>query len=145
MAHDQPAHNGDAERPLQFRSRAGSQRQRQPSQQRRHGRHHDGTEAQNAGFINRLYRFLALIPFHVERDVDHHDGVLLHESDEQNDPDGTDHVQFVVRQQQRQQRPHARRGQSRQNGDGMDKALVQHSEHDINRDQGRKDQDRFAG
>ena len=59
---------------------------------------------------------------------------FLDQTNQQNDADRSNHVQFVVRQQQRQKRSHARRRQSRQNRDGMNVAFVEHAEHDVNRD-----------
>ena len=60
-------------------------------------------------------------------------------------PISADHVEFVVRQQQRQQGAHARGRQRRKNRDGMDVAFVEHAQHDVHRDQRRQNQDRLAG
>ena len=57
------------------------------AEQRRHGRHDDGPEAQQAGLEDRLFRGLAFFPLRLQRKVDHHDGVLLHDADEQDDAD----------------------------------------------------------
>ena len=48
-----------------------------------------------------------------------------------------------VEEQQGQQRAGACRGQRRQNGDGMNVALVQHAQHDVDGHQGGEDQDRL--
>ena len=61
--------------------------QRQRAEHRGHGRHHDRPEAQQAGLIDRLARRLALVALGLEREVDHHDGVLLDDADQQNDAD----------------------------------------------------------
>jgi hypothetical protein len=54
LAEHRPAHNGDAQRPPQLRSGAQAERQREVAEQSRHGGHHDGAEAQQTGFENRL-------------------------------------------------------------------------------------------
>src|SRR6202021_893372 len=64
----------------------------------------------------------------------------LHNANEKkNCNDGND-VEFAVEHQQRKNRPHARGGQRSQNSDGMDKALVQDSQNDVNRKQRGEDQ-----
>ena len=72
-------------------------------------------------------------------EVDHHDGVLLDDADQQHDPDQSMTLSSLWKQQ-RQQRAHACRGQRRKNRDGMDVALVQHPENDVDGDQCREDQ-----
>ncbi len=90
LTHHQAAYDADPERTPQFRTGAGRQRQRQSSKKRRHCRHHDRTESQQAGLIN---RFLGRLPCSLgfDREIDHHDGVLFHDADQQNDSDQRDH------------------------------------------------------
>ena len=40
-----------------------------------------------------------------QREVDHHDRVLLHNADEQNDSDQRDHAELAAADQQRENRP----------------------------------------
>ena len=54
-----------------------------------------------------------------------------------------DDVELHVEEQQRQEGARARRGQSRENRDGMNVALIQHPQHDVDRQQRRQDQDRL--
>ncbi len=117
--------------------------QRNAAEQRRHGGHHDGTEAQQAGFVDGVGGVLAVLALGLQREVHHHDAVLLHDADEQDDADDGDDAQILTEQHQRQQRAHAGRGQRGKNGDGMDKAFVEHAEHDVDRDQRGEDQQRF--
>src|SRR6267143_4040959 len=49
---EQPAHDGDAERPPQLATHAVPERERQPSQHRRQGGHEDGAEAQEARLVD---------------------------------------------------------------------------------------------
>ncbi len=119
--------------------------ERHRAQQRRHGRHHDGTEAQQAGLIDRLLRRLSLIALGFEREIDHHDGVLLHDADQQNDSDKRDNVKILMEDDQRQNRAHARRGQRGKNGDGVNEAFVQDAQHQIYGDDRGQNQQRFIG
>ena len=95
LAQDQSAYNGDAQRPAQFRSHAGAKSQRQAAQQRCHGGHHDGAEAQQAGLIDGVDRRHMLHAFGFKREIDHHDGVLLHDADQQHDADQRNDAEVV--------------------------------------------------
>jgi hypothetical protein len=64
------------------------------AEQRRHGRHHDRPEAQQAGLVDRVDGRLALLALRLEREVDHHDRVLLHDADEQDDADERDDAEL---------------------------------------------------
>jgi len=59
-----------------FRTDAGAESERKSSEERGHGGHHDGAEAEQAGFVNGIERRLAFVALGVEREVDHHDGVF---------------------------------------------------------------------
>ena len=83
---------------------------------------------------------LPFVALGLQREVDHHDGVLLHDPDQQDDADQRDHAQLRAEQQQRQQRAHSGRRQRRKNRDRMDVALVQNAEHDIDGHQRRQNQ-----
>ena len=82
--------------------------------------------------------------FRIEREVDHHDGVLLDDADQQNHPDQGDDAEFGVEHEQSQHRANSRRGQGGQNGDRVNVAFVQNAQHDIHGDQGGGDQQRLA-
>ncbi len=129
----------------QFRADARAEGQRNAAEQRRHGRHHDRPEAQQRRLVDRVGGVLALFALGFQREVDHHDAVLLHDADQQNDADDGDDIQVQMKQLKRQQRSHARRRQRRKNGDGMDEALVQHAENDVDRHQSRQNQQPFVG
>ena len=73
------------------------ERQRHAAQQRRHRSHHDRPEAQQACLINRVVRILALFALGFEREIDHHDGVLLHDADQQHDADNRHHASIPMR------------------------------------------------
>ena len=102
-----------------------------------------GPEAQQAGLVDGFARRLALLALGFQREVDHHDGVLLHDADEQDDADQGDDAEIGAAEQQRQQRADAGRRQRRENRDRVDVAFVQHAQHDVDRDQRGQDQQRL--
>ena len=53
----------------------------------------------------------SLVALGLQSKVDHHDGVLLHDSDEQDNADQRNHTEFRARKDQGKQSAHARRGQ----------------------------------
>ncbi len=90
--------------------------------------------------MNRVACAELLMVFRLQREVDHHDGVLFHDADQQDHPNQRNQAEFGARQQQRQQRAHRRRRQRREDGHRMDKALVEDTEHHIHGDQRRQNQ-----
>src|SRR5580704_10395608 len=144
LAQRQSADHGVAERVTQFRSRSGAEHQRQAAQQRRHGRHGDRTETQQARLPYRLARRQAGA-FAADGEVDQDDAVFLDDADQQNDADDADHRQIEAAEPQRQQRADARRGQRGEDRQRMDVALVKHAENDIDDHQRGRDQHRLVG
>ena len=71
-------------------------RQGKAAQKGCHGGHHDGTEAQQASLEDRFFRRLVLDTFGLEREVDHHNRVLLHDSDQKNDADQRHHAKIIA-------------------------------------------------
>src|SRR2546429_684662 len=122
---------------------AGGQRER--AEQRGRRRQHDRTEAEQAGLVNGGGRRLALAPLHVQRDVGHHDRVLLDDPDEENDPDERDDVEIHPAEHQGDDGAHARRGQRREDRDRVDVALVEDAEHDVDGDERGQGEDGLIG
>ena len=89
-------------------------------------------------------RALALVALRLEREVDHHDGVLFHDADQHDDSHERVKVQFLVKEQQRQQRADAGGGQAGKNRDGMNEAFVQNSQNDVDHQNGRHQQQPHA-
>jgi hypothetical protein len=90
------------------------------------------------------FRRHALVALRVQREVDHHDGVLLDDTDQHQDADDGDHGQVHVEQAQRHQRAHRRRRQAGQDGQRVDVALVQHAQQHVDHAQRGDDQDQLA-
>ncbi len=99
--------------------------ERYSAQQRGHGGHHDGAEAQETGLINGIVGSFSLFALGFQRKVNHHDGVLLHDADEQDDADDGHDGQFLFANHQRQQSAHAGRWQGGKDGNGVNITFVE--------------------
>ena len=75
-----------------------------------------------------------LVALGVEREVDHHDCVLFHDANQQDDSDQRDHSELTPTEQQRENRTDASGRQRRENRDRMNVALVEDAQHDVNSD-----------
>ena len=73
-------------------------------------------------------------------EVNHHDGVFLHDAHEHDEADKPVDVQVNVKQHQREQRAKARRRQAGQNRQRMDEAFVENSQDDVNHQNGHDQQ-----
>jgi hypothetical protein len=104
MRHQQASDDGQAKRPARLGARAPSEGDRQRPHQRGERRHRDRPEAHHTRFMNGLERLLAMLPLCHYSEVDHHDAVLLHESDEHDDADKRIKAQLGPENQQRQER-----------------------------------------
>src|SRR5271157_2679293 len=140
LAQEQAANHGDAQRATQLRTYSGAEGERQTGQQRSHGGHHDGTESQEAGFINGVFRLLAFFALRLQSEVNHHNSVFLDDTDQQDDTDESDDGEFLVEKQQGQNGAHPGRGQRGQNCEGVNVTFVENAKDDINRDERRENQ-----
>ena len=145
LTEQQPADHGDAERPAQFRTETGTQRQWQAGEQSGHSGHHNGAEAQQAGFVDCVGGIFSVLAFGFQREVHHHDAVLFHDADEQDDADDRDDAKILMKNNQGEECADAGGGQSGKNGDGVHEAFVKHAEHDVHRHERGKNQQRLVG
>src|SRR6266705_122551 len=145
LGEDEAAHHGDAERVAQLRAHARAEREGQRAEQRRQRRHQDRAEPQEAGVIDRLARAHAVLPLGIEREVDHHDGVLLDDADQEDDADHRDDAEVALREHKRKQGPHARGGQRGEDRERVDVALVEHSQHDVHGHDRGEDEQQLVG
>lgn len=88
---------------------------------------------------------MAFQTFGFEREVDHHDGVLLHDADQQHDADDAHDVEIHPEQIEPDQCTDGGRRQGGEDRDRVDIALIENAQHDIDRDHGRHDQPDFVG
>ena len=125
---------------------AGAERHgdRQAAHQRRHGGHHDRPEAHQASFVNRFGGVLALLALRLDREVYHHDRVLLDDADQHDHADEGVHVELDAEGEQGQQRAECRRRQTRQYRQRVDEAFVEYAEHEVNHDHGQHQEQAHA-
>ncbi len=140
LGHQQPAHHRDAEGLAQFGTGAVADGDRQRAHHGRRRRHHDRAEAQAAGLADRRRRAPALLALEHQGDVDHHDGVLLHDADQHQHADDRDHREVHPEELQCPERPDRRRRQAGEDGERVDEALVEDAEHEVDGDDGRRQQ-----
>src|SRR6267143_177314 len=145
LAEDKAADDSDVQRTAQFRTHAGAERERQATQQRSHGSHHDGAETKQASFLDGIERRLPYLALGLEGEVDHHDGVFLDDADEQDDADQRDDAEFRAAEKQRKNRTDACRWERGKNGDRMNVAFVENAENDVDGNQRSQDQDGLIG
>ncbi len=111
LTDEQSADNGYAERLPEFGAIARVKRQRQGAEERGKGRHHDRPEAQKTGAMDRVLRRQAFAALRIDRDIDHHDGVLLDDPNQEDDADERDDGEFGAAHHQSEERPGPSRGQ----------------------------------
>src|SRR5580704_6379505 len=80
LAEEKSTDDGDAERVTELRTGAGGECQWQAAEERGHGGHHDGAKAQQASLVDRLLGRLPFLALRFKREVDHHDGVFLNDT-----------------------------------------------------------------
>ena len=134
-----------------MRAGADGQSDRQGTHQRGHGGHHDRAEADQAGFVDRLFGgfcVLALCRVSALRfngEVDHHDGILLDNADQHDQADEAIQIQIHLEQHQREQCAEAGAGQSGQYGDRVQIAFVEDAQDQINHEDRHHQQQTHAG
>src|SRR3954470_18758834 len=94
LRQQQASDYGEAERLARAAAGAEADGDRQGSHQGRHGGHHDRPEACQAGLVDRLLRRHAAAALSLNGEVDHHDGVLLHDADQHDDAHERVHVEL---------------------------------------------------
>src|SRR2546428_12675289 len=87
LAEDEAADDRDSERAPQFETGSGTERERYTGKERRHRGHHDRPETEQARLIDRIGGRLTFVALRIQREIDHHNAVLLHDSDQQDDSD----------------------------------------------------------
>src|SRR5260370_2397584 len=90
LRHDQSANDRNTKRFANFRTIPLSEGQRDRTKQGRQSGHHDRSKPNNTSLVDRLGRGQSLVPFRLQREVDHHDRVLLYDPDQENNSDNRD-------------------------------------------------------
>ncbi|RMO42958.1 hypothetical protein ALQ41_05232 [Pseudomonas savastanoi pv. glycinea] len=144
LADEQTADHHQPQWLAQLCAGAAGKHQRNGAEQCCQGGHENRPETQQRRFVDRRFRCNTPVALCVEREVDHHDRVLLDDADQQNDTDDRDHPQVIAADQQGQQGTHCCRRQCREDGDRVDIALVEHAQHDVHGHYSRQNQQQRA-
>src|SRR5450759_4548120 len=104
LTENKPSHHSNAQRMAQLRSDSGTDHQWKRTKQGGHSRHHNRPEAQQACLIYGFARRLAFFALSIKGKVNHHNGILLHDADEQDDTYDTDDAQVASGNHEREQR-----------------------------------------
>ena len=92
--------------------------------------------------IDGIHGALPFIPFRLQGKVDHHDGIFLDNADEHDDTDEGIEVKVFPEDKQGDERPETGRREAGQNGEGMDIALVEDPQHDVDHQDGHDEEQR---
>jgi hypothetical protein len=93
---NQAANDSDAKRLPQFAANAHADGERQRTKHRGHRGHHDWTKPDQARLVDRFFGTESFVSLGVEREIDHHDGVLFHDADKQDNSDDRDEIQLIA-------------------------------------------------
>src|ERR1019366_3635681 len=144
LAEDQTADDRDPERFPEFGTNAAAKREGNSAEQRGHGGHHNGAETQQTGLVNGFFGSLAFFPLRFEGEIDHHNGVFLHDTYQKNDADQCNDVEVLVEQNESSDGTDAGGGQRGKNRHGVDVAFVQDAQDDVNRNDRGENQHGFV-
>src|SRR4029079_7957930 len=142
LRNNQATNNGNAERFAQFAANSHYDGERQRAEHRGHRCHHDRPEPNETGLVNRFFGTESFVSLSVEREIDHHDRVLFHDADEQDNSDDRDEIQLIASYQHGQESPEASGWYCRKDREWVDQALVKHSQDDVNSQERREKQPR---
>ncbi len=101
---NKPPTTGEAEGLTGIGSGAGPEGDRQSAEERGHGGHHDGPEAQNTAGVDGVEGAHAFGALGFNGEIDHHDGVLLHDAEEHDQADKGVEVEILMEDLEREQR-----------------------------------------
>src|SRR5215469_10942173 len=104
-----------------------------------------GAETQQASFVDSIEGRLDFFALGFERKINHHDGVFLDDADQQNQANEGDDTELHLEEQKRQDGSHTRGGKRGENGDGVNIALIEHTQHNIDSDERGKNQHWLVG
>src|SRR3981081_1939019 len=131
LAKNQSTDDGDSKGTAQLRANASAKSKRESAEERGHGGHHNGTEAQQAGLVDGFDGGLAFHALCLHGKVDHQNGIFLDDADQQNDADHSDNAKVQLSESNCQDCADAGGRNRGENGDGVNEAFVQDAEHDI--------------
>src|SRR6267378_3897692 len=144
LAHDEAADDADAEGAAKFGTGAGAEGQRESAKEGGHGGHQDGAEAQHARFEDGVFGAFAAFAFGLQGKINHHDGVFLDDTDEQDDADDGNDVEVLLEEHESEHGADAGGGKRGNDGQRMHETFVKDAENDVDRQESGEDQDGFG-
>src|SRR5258708_36882653 len=108
-----------------------TKRERKSTEKSGYRGHHDGAKAKQTCLEDGVSRVLSFYSLRQEREVNHHDRVLLNNSDKQDDADDGDHVQLALEENQGKDVSDTRGRQSRKHRNWVHQALIQAPQHNL--------------
>src|SRR5258708_11576341 len=145
LAENEAADDGGGKRGGQLGANSRAKRERHGREKGGHGGHQNRTETQQAGLVDRVDGRQSLFPFHLNRKINHENGVFLNDADQEDDADERDDVQIGLDELDREERADASGRNRGEDGDGMNEALVEDAENDVNGGESSKNQHRLMG
>src|SRR5258708_1078612 len=145
LAKDEPADDGDSERTAQLRANPSAKSERQSAEERSHGGHHDGAEPQQARLVDSFDGGLAFHTLSLHSEVDHQNGVLLDDANQQDDANHGDNAEVQVGESGGQNCADTGGRNRGENRDRVNETFVQNTEHDIDGAQGGDEQNQLIG
>src|SRR5262249_14027536 len=124
---------------------AVAERERKRAEKSGHGCHENGTETQQARFVNSFDGSETVLRLGLNGKINHENGIFLDDTDEKNDANIGDHGKFRFEKHQGEERANSRGRNRRKNGDGMDETLVENAEDDVNGSDGSDQQNEDGG
>ena len=94
-----------------------------------------GRKRSRHAWIDGFDRRQALVALGLQGEIDHHDGILFHNANEQNDADESDDAEVGSGEQQRQDCANPGRRQRGENREWVNQALVENAENDVDGDE----------
>src|SRR5262249_21977388 len=123
LAKNQTADDRKAEGAAQPGPGAVAERERERAEKSGHGWHENGTETQQARFVNSFDGSETVLRLGLNGKINHENGIFLDDTDEKNDANIGDHGKFRFEKHQGEERANSRGRNRRKNGDGMDETL----------------------
>ncbi len=124
--------HGVAEWHAQFGARSRREHEGQRAEHRRKRRHQDWPEALKTGLPNGVLTAEPLAAFRIERKIDEHDPVLLHDADQQDNADQRNDGQPLAGRVQSEERAKDGCRQRGKDSERVNEVLIQNAQHEIN-------------
>src|SRR5579885_1694179 len=132
LAQDEAADDSYSEWAAKLCASAMANGEWQGAEKCRHRGHENRTEAEQACFVNRLDGRETFLGLRLHSEIHHKDGILLDDTDKQNDADQSNEGQLNFEEHQEEERANAGGRNRGKNRDWVNETFVQDAEDDVN-------------